>query len=115
MFLYGLILLAIAIGFIHILYLALRGYFNTGIRETIEKMTPKQRWGEVKAFTIILAVIILSFIGSIACFKNVDMGSSSSGSEWNNLSDEEKEWYIRNYGDGKMDDINDAIKDYRGY
>lgn len=32
---------------------------------------------------------------------------------WESLSEEEKEWYERNYGDGKMESINKAIEDYK--
>ena len=37
---------------------------------------------------------------------------SSSSSEWDKLSDEEKEWYIDNYGEEQYDSIQDAIEDY---
>lgn len=59
---------------------------------------------------IILIIIII--VIAVSCGA---MDSGSSSSKWDSLSDEEQEWYERNYGDGKMDDINDAIDNYKGY
>lgn len=57
-------------------------------------------------YAIVLGIVLL--VGLIYWVSSFNQGSSN----WNKLSDEEKEWYEDNYGDGKMDDINDAIDDY---
>ena len=41
--------------------------------------------------------------------------SDSGKSQWDKLSDSEKEWYHDNFGDGQYYEIQDAISDYRGY
>ena len=64
------------------------------------------KYNIVKIFIIVCMVILLFFfIGSL--------DNSSSADNWNQLTEEEKEWYKDNYGDGKMEEINDAIDDYR--
>ena len=55
---------------------------------------------------IIFAIIALCMVMALGA-------EPSSSSEWDKLSDEEKEWYEDNYGDGKMEDINEAIEDYK--
>lgn len=58
----------------------------------------------------IIAIVVLLFgllIGLTGC------GSSSSTSKWDSLTKEEKQWYKRNYGGGKSQEINKAIKDYK--
>ena len=57
----------------------------------------------------IFAIVILLFAALCSLLQ------SNDSSKWDNLSDTEKEWYSNNYGNGKMDDINSAIKNYRGY
>lgn len=61
-----------------------------------------------KTSTIIVVVIVL--IIAIAISNKMNSGTTD---RWDNLTDEEQEWYEDNYGDGKMDDINDAIDDYK--
>lgn len=39
-------------------------------------------------------------------------GLGNDSSQWNSLSDDKKEWYQDNYGDGQYDDIQNAIDDY---
>lgn len=39
--------------------------------------------------------------------------SSDSGSKWNDLDEDEQEWIIDNYGDGKAEEYNKTIDDYR--
>ena len=63
----------------------------------------------ITEWLIIFGIAIL-----IACWVN---GCSDSGnsSQWDSLTKEEKEWYHRNYGNGKAEAINKAITNYRGY
>ncbi len=59
-----------------------------------------------------LTILILSifFISLIFTLAN---GSGKKESDWDKLSDDEKQWYHDNYGNGKMDDYKDAIDDYK--
>ena len=55
-----------------------------------------------------ILVIIVLFIS----FYN-EVSTPNTKSEWEKLSDEEKEWYENNYGDGKLEDIDKAIDEYK--
>ena len=74
--------------------------------------------GKIKGIVIGIIFAILAFICLV-----VRISDSSSTSKWdnlsiakeNNLSDDEKAWYERNYGNGQYDKYQEAIKDYRGY
>ncbi len=63
----------------------------------------------------VMALIIFGFLGVVLFVSAVSNGSSSSNSRWSSLSKEEKEWYSRNYGNGKSDAIRNAIDSYSGY
>lgn len=69
---------------------------------------------EIKKSEVITIIIVLAIIAIIA-IPIVWGFIDDDGDKWNSLSDEEKEWYIDNYGDGQYDEIQDAISDYRGY
>lgn len=88
------------------------------IKETMQKSikekensTNKKRISKkpiIISGTIGIAVIIVICI----CFSNL-VSHSNNKSEWDKLSDEEKEWYKDNYGNGKLEDINKAINEYK--
>jgi len=65
-----------------------------------------------KVFAIIIAIVVIIFLVILIPAAREDMKYSNGGSEWDNLSDEEKEWYEDNYGDGGFDSIQDAISNY---
>lgn len=88
------------------------------IKETIQKIT-KEKENDISEQNISKKPIIISSIIGIAviivfciCFYN-EVSTSNNKSEWDKLSDEEKEWYENNYGDGKLEDINKAIDEYK--
>lgn len=66
---------------------------------------------KVKKIIPIFIVSILFIFVIANAFGNIGKDSE----RWNSLSDEEKEWYRDNFGDGQYDEIQDAISDYRGY
>ena len=66
--------------------------------------------GKIKGLVIGIIFAILAFICLV-----VRISDSSSTSKWDNLSDDEKAWYERNYGNGQYDKYQEAVKDYRGY
>ena len=53
-------------------------------------------------FIVIVAIIVLAIV----------LGDNGDR-EWDDLSDEEKEWYHNNYGSGQYDKYKDAINDYK--
>lgn len=53
------------------------------------------------AFLIIIGIVII-----------ISVASPEPSSKWDELSDEEKDWYEENYGDGQFNDIEDAIDNY---
>lgn len=60
---------------------------------------------------IVLSVVVVCTILS----GFVDDGNDGK-THWNDLTDDEKAWYERNYGDGKSEEYNQAIEDYKsGY
>lgn len=75
------------------------------VQEEVEKKMKKVNR------TVKFQLILIGIAGLIWLMILFSGGSSSS--EWDKLSDEEKEWYEDNYGDGKMEDINEAIEDYK--
>lgn len=110
--------------------LAILGYFC--LKEVIEskkgwnRLTAKERavWGEEyiqakeKKFKKNTAIGVAIITSSIICFIiaiSIAKPSSTSNNKWDNLSNEEKQWYNENYGNGKSESIDNAIKDYRGY
>ena len=69
--------------------------------------------GNDKSKSIILGIIfiiigLVIFIGS-----SVSNNSSSTSSKWNNLTNNEKQWYINNYGNGKSEQYRNAINNYK--
>ena len=76
----------------------------------------KSPWSEYSLKGKIISIVIfVSLILITIPVASSYFGAESSSSRWDSLSDDEKNWYKNNYGGGKMDDINNAIKDYRGY
>lgn len=69
-----------------------------------------KRSGSVDRCMRWLTAVILIIV-AIIFLMNIDW--SGSQSKWDSLSDEEKEWYKDNYGDGQYDDIKDAIDEYK--
>ena len=79
-------------------------------------------WGELtsEGKTFCGALIFLIVFGLVGFFIVASLGSgntsySGSSSGWDSLTDEEKEWYEDNYGDGQYEAIRDAIDNYKGY
>lgn len=71
------------------------------------KTNSSQENSKLIAIAIIAAVVFIAIIcGALG-------GSSKSKSKWDSLSKDEKAWYERNYGNGKAEKINKAIKDYK--
>lgn len=67
--------------------------------------------GKAVAIALVFFIAIACFVGVALSAENRDNRKSDSG-RWDSLSEEEKEWYHDNYGDGQYDDIQDAISDY---
>ena len=64
--------------------------------------------GNIKQYISVAVAIIIGIILLFALIK-----PDNPKSKWSELTDEERGWYENNYGDGKMDDINEAIQDYK--
>lgn len=89
-----------------------------GIKETMqniakekEKVSYKRKKISKKPIIISVIIGIASIIAFCICFY--DLSNSYNTSEWDKLSDEEREWYNDNYGDGKLEDIDKAIEEYK--
>lgn len=88
------------------------------IKETIQKITKDKENGISEQKISKKPIIISSIIGIVVIivfcisFYN-EVSTPNTKSEWDKLSDEEKEWYENNYGDGKLEDINNAIDEYK--
>lgn len=62
--------------------------------------------GYKKATVIgITCIVIALFVGSLI--------PSEEPSKWDKLTDEEKQWYEDNYGNGQFDTYKKAIEDYK--
>ena len=77
---------------------------NSNSKMKIENSKPILN-GKLGTVIVVVLVIIIAIVIS-------NKMNSGTTEKWDRLSDEEKEWYEDNYGDGKMDDINEAIDDY---
>lgn len=62
---------------------------------------------------ILIAAIVVSACLIIFGAFNDGSNSSKSKSSWDSLSDEKKQWYEENFGNGKMEAYNKAIDDYK--
>lgn len=62
-----------------------------------------------KHHVVILLVLIVAFV-LVSCSI---IKSENSTSRWDSLSDQEKQWYHDNYGNGKSDAYDKAIEDYK--
>ena len=97
-----------------ILLIATYIYFDSVFRVDKKNGQTKSRYSQYtdkqksKAIMILIILVVLT----LTMGKNYMLGSSSSTSRWDSLSDEEKEWYQDNYGNGQYDDIMDAINNY---
>ncbi len=70
--------------------------------------------GKRIAAVVIVAAIILAFL--FFAFSFISESGSSAGSssnKWDELTEEEKDWYRDNYGDGQYDKYQNAINDYK--
>ena len=67
---------------------------------------PKETYIKIVIGLVIVAIIAIPIVWGFL---------DDDGDKWNSLSDEEKEWYHDNFGDGQYDEIQDAISVYRGY
>ena len=61
-------------------------------------------------FTAVGIIILLIFSFSL---MGIDGCSTQSNNEYDNLTDEEKQWYQDNYGNGQYDKYKDAIDEYK--
>ena len=57
-------------------------------------------------------LFIVIFIAVALCI-GIGMNSGNKKSEWSKLSKEEKAWYKNNYGNGKSQQYDNAINNYR--
>lgn len=94
------------IAIIIVVIAAVCGLAKASYEHNTSKRAPK---GFKKWIGFIIEVAIIIALGIIALNLFFEPQPKS---RWDSLSDEEQEWYEDNYGDGKMDDINDAIDDY---
>ncbi|MGN0686620.1 MAG: hypothetical protein ACI4KA_00775 [Oscillospiraceae bacterium] len=76
--------------------------------EDNSKIPPQKAFVSLIASIIVFAVVLVIVTG----MQN-KVTAPYGGSNWDKLSDEEKEWYHNNYGDGKMENINNAIDGYK--
>lgn len=88
------------------------------IKETIQNITKdkencinKQKIDKKPIIISITIGIVVIIVFCISFYNEVSTPNTKS--EWEKLSDEEKEWYENNYGDGKLEDINKAIDEYK--
>jgi uncharacterized membrane protein len=88
------------------------------IKETIQNVTKdkencinKQKRDKKPIIISIIIGIVVIIVFCISFYNEVSTPNTKS--EWEKLSDEEKEWYENNYGDGKLEDINKAIDEYK--
>ena len=85
---------------------------NAKEKEFEKEKTEEEKNAEKKRNSKMITVIVIATLIMIALAIGF---LDNDGDKWNSLSDEEKEWYIDNFGDGQYDEIQDAISDYRGY
>ena len=78
-----------------------------GEKENLEKNKNTDKSTVVKMFIV---GIILTVIGIRLL---VGANSSGSSSKWDSLTKEEKQWYTDNYGNGKGEQYQKAIEDYK--
>lgn len=76
---------------------------------TFDTYIIKQKEKERFNSTLIKWTVIIIIAGLCMVIAN---SNSDRDNRWKQLSDEEKEWYERNYGDGQYEEINEAIDDY---
>ena len=88
------------------------------IKETIQNVTKdkencinKQKRDKKPIIISIIIGIVVIIVFCISFYNEVSTPNTKS--EWEKLSDEEKEWYENNYGYGKLEDINKAIDEYK--
>lgn len=79
-------------------------YTGIGKKKDISKKT------KIIARTVIIIAIILAIVFLVVSIVN---NSGGSESEWDKLSEEEKDWYRDNYGNGQYEKYQDAIDDYK--
>lgn len=69
--------------------------------------------GSNKGKSIIWGIILLVIGLVIFIGLSASNNSSSTSSKWNNLTNEEKQWYTNNYGNGKSEQYRNAINNYK--
>ena len=62
--------------------------------------------------SLVVAAIALIF-GFVFMGINNSSDSGKSSNKWDDLTEEEKDWYRDNYGNGQYDKYQDAINDYK--
>ena len=89
-------------------------YFDSVFRIDKKRGQTKSKYSQYtdKQKSRAVMILIMLVVLTLMIGKNYMFGSSSNTSRWDSLSDEEKEWYHNNYGDGQYDDIMDAINNY---
>ena len=68
--------------------------------------------GKKIALIVLVVAIILAVLFIVLEFAD-DWGSRKSSNEWEDLTEEEKDWYRDNYGDGQYEEYKDAIDKYK--
>ena len=96
------------IGFVIILviYLVIRA--GLAFAKAFEKWQPKVT--KIKYIILAAVLVFIACGGIVAC--NLLSGDGEKNS-WNDLSKDEKDWLVDNYGNGKYDQYQDAINDYK--
>lgn len=68
---------------------------------------------ETKWKVVLVVVAIVGCIGFLGSLIWSWSDTSDTTSSWDKLSDEEKDWYHRNYGNGQYEKYQSAIDDYK--
>lgn len=90
-------------------------HYNNLFKDGNEEVQFKLNIGEWKKYIIIAiaAVIIMNLYSIVGILSTIPSSGGSSKSKWDSLTKEEKQWYERNYGGGKSEAYDKAIKDYQ--
>ena len=81
-------------------------FYHNRIKECNQNHTVPKKTHSSWYYAVIIGSVFLVFTFFFS-------GSSDSGSKWDDLDEDEQEWIIDNYGDGKAEEYNEAIDDYR--
>ncbi len=88
--------------FISVLLIIIRLIICLEIVMVIKNKTALKIWNRI--------IVILFIVTILFCVS--PLFPQKEKSEWDKLTDQEKEWYEKSYGDGKSEAIDKAISDY---